>query len=94
MCTISTNFKFTIQTHVLFFSRATANILPRFIWAIGPGLIEGKGKVAVLAPSTGIAEVAKRSSGGALPSIKPILPDCSGCKVRGLHHCVTTPTTP
>ena len=57
-------------------------------------------QLQVLAPGAGIAEVARnrvcdplswRSSGGALPGIEPTLSDCSGCKVRGLHHCATTP---
>ena len=32
------------------------------------------------------------SSGGVLPGIKPAPPDCSGCKVRELHHGTTTPS--
>ena len=28
----------------------------------------------------------------ALPRLERTPPDCSGCKVRGLHHCATTPS--
>ena len=28
-----------------------------------------------------------------LPGIEPTTPDCSGCEVRGLHHCAATPST-
>ena len=49
---------------------------------------EGKGEFAVLAPNAVIAEAVTPCHDAQV--VGPTPPDCSDCKVRGLHHFATT----
>ena len=68
-----------------------------------PNLSDGEGEVAFFSAKRwdrksredvieSVTPCRDAQKGGALPGIELCPPDCSGCKVRGLHHCATTPS--
>ena len=88
-------YSFSLYSYAFHIHKASGLNFPQMLPMQGQGSgqqeLNVKAKLQFLAPSA-VRSLVMTQSGCALPGIEPTPPDCSGFKVRGLHHCATTPS--